>query len=126
MDRVSFERWLREYVRRQEQGDATVVRELWAEDGVYWWGPFNEPRRGVQAIYEHHRNALSHQSRWTCAVKTLAVTAEHGIAHFRLTLDDHVPGEPNTYDGIFLVCLNDEGKCTRFEEWYHGVTTDRN
>ena len=52
MDRASFERWLHEYVRRQEQGDATVVRELWADDGVYWWGPFNQPRRGVQAIYE--------------------------------------------------------------------------
>ena len=94
-----------------------------ADDGVYCWGPFNPPRRGLKATYEHHKNALSHQTDWRCRYAILAVSEEHGIARFRLTLKDDLPGEPNTYDGIFLVRLNDQGKCTLFEEWYHSTTT---
>jgi hypothetical protein len=122
MTRTTFQQWLELYLRRQEQRDATVVRELFAREGVYWWGPFNPPRRGVEAIYEHHRNALSHQTDIKYEYEILATTAQLGIARFRLTLNDQTPGEPNNYDGIFLVRLNDDGKCVLFEEWYHSVT----
>ena len=123
MNRQMFEQWMEKYIRRQEQGDPEVIKELWAQDGVYWWGPFQEPRHGMQAVYEHHKNALSHQSAWKCDYTVLATSENCGVARFRLTLNDHTPGEPNTYDGIFLVHLNDEGKCTLFEEWYHSTTT---
>jgi hypothetical protein len=122
MNKDMFEQWLQSYIDCQQRGEPETIRELWAEDGVYWWGPFEEPRYGVEAVYEHHRNALSHQSDWACEYRILSVTAEYGIAHFHLSLSDDMPGEPNTYDGIFLVHLNDEGKCTLFQEWYHGTT----
>ena len=122
MTREMFEEWMEAYIRRQEQGDPEVINELWTEDGEYWWGPFNEPRYGLQAIYDHHKNALSHQDDWKCKYRILATTAEYGIAQFYLTLNDQTEGAPNTYDGIFLVHLNDSGKCTRFEEWYHHTT----
>ena len=124
MTAAVFADWLERYVACQERGRPGTIRDLWAEDGVYWWGPFNEPRRGVEAVCEHHRNALSHQSNWRCRTTILAVTETYGIARFRLTLNDRLPGEPNRYDGIFLVHLNREGKCTLFEEWYHGTTAD--
>ena len=122
MTRQVFQQWLESYLRRQEQRDATVVRELFTENGVYWWGPFCSPRHGVEAIYEHHRNALSHQSDIKYEYQILATTEKYGVARFHLTLNDHMPNEPNTYDGIFLVHLNNEGKCTLFEEWYHSTT----
>ncbi len=122
MTREMFEQWMHTYTHRQEQGDPEVVKELWAEDGVYWWGPFNEPRRGLHATYEHHKKALSHQIDWSWDYEILAVTEQYGIAHFYLTLNDDIPGEPNTYDGIFLVHLDGEGKCTLFQEWYHSTT----
>ena len=123
MTQEIFHQWLESYVRRQEQRDATVVRELFAENGVYWWGPFCPPRHGVEAIYEHHRNALSHQTDINYEYKILATTKECGVARFQLTLYEHMPGEPNTYDGVFVVQLNEEGKCTLFEEWYHSTTS---
>lgn len=122
MTRKIFRQWLESYLRRQEQRDATVVREVFTQDGVYCWGPFNPPRHGVEAIYEHHRNALSHQTDIKYEYTILAATKKGGLAHFRLKLNDQMPGEPNNYDGIFLVHLNDEGKCTLFEEWYHSTT----
>jgi hypothetical protein len=122
MTQEMFRRWFESYVRRQEQRDATVVRELFAETGVYWWGPFYPPRHGVEAIYEHHRNALSHQTDIKYEYTIVATTKKYGVARFQLTLNEQMPGEPNTYDGVFVVHLNDEGKCTLFEEWYHSTT----
>jgi hypothetical protein len=123
MDRDMFDQWLQRYIDCQERGEPEGIRQLWAEDGVYWWGPFEEPRYGVEAVYEHHRDALSHQSDWKCECEVLAVTDKYGIARFHLTLNDEMLGAPNTYDGIFLVHLDDEGRCTLFQEWYHSTKT---
>jgi len=119
MTRNDFRDWLERYLRPQEKCDPECIWDTFAEDGVYWWGPFNEPRCGIHAIYAHHKNALSHQNDLKYTYQILAVTDQCGIARFHLTLADHVPGEPNEYDGILVVRLNDEQKAVLFEEWYH-------
>ncbi len=119
MTEQTFRNWLEKYLRPQEKGDPETIRQVFAEDATYCWGPFNPCRKGVKAIYEHHRNALSHQADLKYDYRILAVTENVGIARFHLTLKDLSEGEPGEYDGIFLVHLNDAGKCTLFEEWYH-------
>ena len=119
MTRDDFRDWLERYLRPQEKCDPECMWDTFAEDGVYWWGPFNEARHGIHAIYAHHKNALSHQNDLKYTYQILTVTDECGIARFHLTLVDHVPGEPNEYDGILVVRLNDEKKSVLFEEWYH-------
>lgn len=122
MTEDAFRAWLEAYLRPQEKRSAEKIKELFAEDGVYWYGPYYPPREGVQAIYEHHKNALSHQEDLRYAYEILASTDDYGIARFNLTLKDLMPGEPNTYEGIFLVYLDRDNRCTLFQEWYHGTT----
>lgn len=117
-----FRDWLERYLRPQEQCDPEAIKELFSEEGVYWWGPFNEPRHGVNSIYMHHKNALSHQEDIKYTYEILATSEDYGIAKFYLTLNDLVPDEPDTYEGIFLVYLNDKKKCTLFQEWYNSTT----
>lgn len=119
MTKEQFERWLEEYLTPQKKRSPEKIRELFAEDGVYWYGPYYEPRKGVDAIYNHHKNALSHQEEINYEWKVLAVTVEYGIAWFDLTLKDLHPNEPGAYQGIFKVHLNDESRCVLFEEWYN-------
>ena len=117
MTQESFADWLEKYVRPQERGDAEMIKEIFSEDGVYWFGPFNPPCHGLQAIYEHHKNALARQKGNKFEYRILATTEEYGIARFRLTLSRMSTGENMEYDGIFLVYLDDSNRCTRFEEW---------
>lgn len=119
MTKATFEKWLDDYLRPQELRSAEKIKDLFAADGVYWWGPFYEARHGVDAIYEHHRNALSHQTDLKYDYEILAVTDQYGIARFHLVLNELTEGEPTEYDGIFLVHLNHDDRCTLFEEWYH-------
>jgi hypothetical protein len=120
--REAFEQWLDDYLRPQQQRSAEKIKELFTDDATYSYGPYFEPRVGIDAIYNHHKNALAHQDDLDYTWKVLAVTDEYGVAHFHLTLTDHVEGEPNTYDGVFLVYLIRDGRCTRFEEWWHAHT----
>ncbi len=120
--REAFEQWLDDYLRPQQQRSAEKIKELFTEDATYAYGPFFEPRVGIDAIYNHHKNALSHQNDLKYTWNVLAVTEDYGLAHFHLTLTEQVEGEPNTYDGVFLVYLNAHGRCTRFEEWWHAHT----
>ena len=124
MTKPDFKEWLEKYLRPQEQRSADKIKEIFAEDGVYWWGPYGEPRQGVKAIYEHHRNALSHQEDIQYSYEILATTEAYGLARFYLKIKDHNPGAPNRYEGIFMVHLNEENKCTLFEEWYNFTTVD--
>ncbi|HDY64675.1 MAG TPA: nuclear transport factor 2 family protein [Phycisphaerae bacterium] len=115
----NYEQWLENYLVLHMARDASRIPELFAEDGVYWYGPYYQPRNGVDAIYEHHQNALSHQEDIKCKWKILAVTDEFALAWFDLTLKDLMEDEPNAYQGIIKFTLDDEGKCTFFEEWYN-------
>lgn len=121
MTEQTLNAWLENYLRPQQQRSAEMIKELFAEDGVYRWGPFVEARRGLKAIYDHHKNALSHQTDLQYEYNVLAVTQDYGIARFHLRLRDLIQGEPNEYDGIFLVYLNQDNKCVLFEEWYHST-----
>ncbi|MDP6776654.1 MAG: nuclear transport factor 2 family protein [Candidatus Latescibacteria bacterium] len=124
MTESDFREWLERYLRPQEKRSAEAIRNLFAEDGVYWWGPYSEPCRGVDAIYLHHRNALSRQEDIHYRYDILAVTERYGLARFYLKIKDLAPGEPNRYEGIFMVHLDDENRCTLFQEWYNATTVD--
>ena len=124
MTESDFRAWLERYLRPQEKRSAEAIKDIFAEDGVYWWGPYGEPRHGVDAIYEHHQNALSHQEDIHYSYDILATTEKYGLARFYLKIRDREPGAPNRYEGIFMVHLNDKQKCTLFEEWYNSTAVD--
>ena len=123
LDKAVYEKWLSDYLTPQMSRDASQIPSLFADDGVYWYGPYYEPRCGVEAIYQHHRNALSYQEDIKYKWKLLSVTSDgEALAWFDLSLNDLTKGAPNAYQGIFKFTLNDQGKCTLFEEWYNFTT----
>ncbi len=70
----SFRLWLEQYLRPKEKRNPEKIKELFAQDAVYWYGPYYPPRHGLKAIYEHRKNALSHQEDLSCDYDVLATT----------------------------------------------------
>jgi ketosteroid isomerase-like protein len=50
MDRAGFEGWLRRYFEAWVSNDPGDVEALFAEDALYWVGPFREPWVGRDQI----------------------------------------------------------------------------
>jgi uncharacterized protein (TIGR02246 family) len=123
MTRETFGAWLEKYGRAWETRDAKAAAELYAEDGTYQVTPFVEPLRGRAAILEYwtHVTQTEEQVQFSCEV--LAVTPEHGIARWRASFVI-APGRLQTkLDGIFVLALDGQGKCTWLREWWHKQQT---
>ena len=124
MTREAFPAWLQKYGRAWEARDAKAAAELYAEDGTYQVTPFVEPMRGRAAILEYWTNVAKIEEDIRFEYEILAVTPDQGIARWRASFVI-VPQRLQTkLDGIFVIALDGQGKCTQLREWWHKQQTE--
>jgi SnoaL-like domain len=119
MNESSFHQWLDAYGRAWETRDPQSAAELYANDGTYQVTPFLEPLRGRPAILEYWTEVARTEEDISFGYEILAVTEQFGIARWHSSFVRTPPGLPTKLDGIFLIRLNTEGKCTSLHEWWH-------
>ena len=119
LTRESFAAWMDRYGRAWEARDAKAAADLYAENGTYQVTPFVEPMRGRAAILGYWRHVAQTEENIQFGYEILALTREHGIARWWASFVI-VPQELRTrLDGIFVVTLDEGGKCLRLQEWWH-------
>jgi|ERR1700730_538209 len=119
MDETTFKHWLDAYGRAWENRDPRAAAELFAEDGSYQVTPFLEPMRGRPAIFEYWLEVTRTEKEIEFKCEVLAVTSEFGIARWRASFIRTPPGLKTELDGIFLIVLATEGRCSSLQEWWH-------
>jgi uncharacterized protein (TIGR02246 family) len=125
MTREAFAAWLQKYGRAWEARDAKAAAELYAEDGTYQITPFVEPMRGRAAILEYWTNVAQTEEDTRFEYEILAVTPEQGIARWRASFVIVPQRRQTKLDGIFVIALDGQGKCTQLREWWHKHQTER-
>lgn len=119
MNTEIFETWLSKYKQAWENRDPLAARELFTEDASYQETPFDEPMRGIEAIYAYWEVVPKTQKSIKFGSEIIMVTKDLGIAHWNASFE-RIPGAVKVLlDGIFIVSLNFDGKCTDFKEWWH-------
>ena len=111
--------WLRNYVDAWKSYDPEAIRALFSENAHYYYGPFDKPLEGREAIvadWLKHRDKAGTYSgdyRMVASNGNLVVTngrstyfADDGTTPVRL------------YDNIFVLEFDDTGRCSLFKEWY--------
>jgi len=119
MTREAFSAWLESYGRAWMARDAKEDAELYTVDGTYQVTPFIEPMRGREAIFEYWTHVAQTEENIRFRYEILAVTPEHGIARWWASFVIVPQGLKTKLDGIFIIALDDKGKCTRLREWWH-------
>jgi len=119
MNESAFTHWLDAYGRAWENRDPRAAAELYAEDGTYQVTPFLDPMRGHQSILDYWTEVAKTENRISFRYDVLALSEELGIAHWQATFIRTPPGLATKLDGIFVIRLNAEGKCTSLREWWH-------
>jgi ketosteroid isomerase-like protein len=119
MDRAMFTGWLDAYKDAWETRDSETAADLFTADAAYYETPFEAPARGRDGIRDYWSDATRYQEGVEFSYEVLATTEDAGIARWhcrftRLTSDSAVE-----LDGIFLVELDADGRCTEFREWWH-------
>ena len=115
----SFAHWLDSYGQAWELRNPQAAANLFAEDGTYHVTPFLEPMREKQAILEYWTHVAQTQQDIHFGHEILALTPEHGIARWWASFVIVPPGLHTKLDGIFLITLDENGRCRSLREWWH-------
>jgi hypothetical protein len=115
----AFDDWLDAFGRAWESRNPQAAADLFTEDGTYQVTPFLELMRGKPAILEYWTNVAQTQQNIQFGCEILAITPEHGIAHWWASFVIIPPGLNTKLDGIFLISLDENGCCRSLREWSH-------
>ena len=118
MDRSAVQAWLDRYVHAWGSNDAGEIATLFTEDATYSYGPFREDVKGRDAIVSSWLEEPDEPGSWSAEYHPVAVEDDTAVANGRSRYF-HPDGSPRTeYDNIFLIRLDDDGRCVEFREWF--------
>jgi hypothetical protein len=118
-DRGAFKSWLDAYGKAWESRDAQAAAALYTENGTYRVTPFVEPMRGRKTIFEYWSNVARTEENVKFGYEILVASGELNIARWSASFVIVPQGLKTKLDGIFVISLDEQGRCTSFREWWH-------
>lgn len=95
------------------------IKELYSPDVLYYWTPFDEPKRGLEEITAASHEASSRQEKIEFSYEVLAVKGNRGWARWSCSFVRVSTRRKVHIDGILQSTFDDDGRCTEFREWWH-------
>jgi hypothetical protein len=118
-ERAAFKSWLDAYGKAWESRDAEAAAALYTENGTYRVTPFVEPMRGRKAIFEYWSNVARTEENVKFGYEILVASRELNIAKWSASFVIVPQGLKTKLDGIFVISLDEQGRCTSLREWWH-------
>jgi hypothetical protein len=118
-DLPAFRSWLDAYGKAWESRNAEAAAALYAEDGTYQVTPFLEPMRGRKAIFEYWSEVARTEENVRFGYEMLVANSGLNIARWWASFVIVPQGLQTKLDGIFLISLDEEGRCKSLREWWH-------
>lgn len=110
--------WLENLKIAWETKDPQKVKNLCAENVLYYETPFSKPLNRDEVLKEWQSVPKS-QKDIRVTYDILSFENNKGIAHWSAAFT-RIPSDEKVYlDGIFLITLNEENLCTEFHQWWN-------
>jgi SnoaL-like domain len=120
MNRESLQLWLDRYVEAWRTYEPAKIGELFSEDALYYYSPFDEQNhlRGREAIVADWLAEPNAPDSWKAHYVPVAVEGNVGVAQGRTRYFKPDGAVEREFDNIFVLNFDEDGRCTRFTEWY--------
>ena len=119
--RERFQEWLRDYGDAWEKRDPEAAAALFSDDALYYWTPFEEPKRGKEEIATAWRKATSCQRNVKFLYDVLAVIGTTGIARWHASFERNSTARPVELDGTLMAEFAGDSRCRVFREWWQST-----
>ena len=121
MDRDAVQEWLDRYVAAWRANDAAPIEELFAEDAVYGYRPWDSEKHtvhGRDAIVASWLEEPDAPSDWDASYEPFAVEGDRAVAvgwsRYAATGTD----PERVYHNAYLLEFAPDGRCRSFHEFY--------
>jgi hypothetical protein len=118
-ERAAFESWMDAYGQAWQKRNSEAAAALYSEDGSYQVTPFVEPMRGRKAIFEYWSNVARTEENVEFRYEILAASRALNIARWWATFVIVPQNLKTKLDGIFVISLDEQGRCKSLQEWWH-------
>ncbi len=114
-----FQQWLKEYGAAWEAKDSARFFRLFEKDALYYWAPFEDPKKGRAEIASAFNRAVGRQRDIDFGARPLYVEARLGAAHWSCAFTRVAANKRVHIDGVLVVQFSDKGRALSFREWWH-------
>jgi len=112
MPHADFETWIQGYIKAWTSNHPDDIAALFSEDADYYTLPFREPWSGRDTIVEEWIARDDQPGTWTFEYDWLAIEGGTGVLRGLATYTK------STYSNIWLINLDEDGRCYEFREWW--------
>jgi hypothetical protein len=120
MERTQVVAWLAGYVRAWKSYAPEAIGELFSEDAIYSFHPYDEPVIGRAAIVASWLADRDPPGTYEATYKPIAVDGDVAVVNGRSRYfkDSSVGDLTKEWDNIFVIEFDEDGRCRSFREWY--------
>ena len=113
LSRETVQQWLDDYVAAWRSYDPEAIRALFAPHVTYAYHPWDEPLEGPEAVAASWLDDRDEPGSWAAAYTADLIAGNDAIAtgETRYSSGSH-------FSNLFQLEFDDDGRCTRFVEWY--------
>jgi ketosteroid isomerase-like protein len=121
MDRSAVQDWLDRYVAAWRANDAMPIEELFSDDAVYGYRPWDSDDhtiRGRDAIVGSWLDEPDEPASWEAHYEPYAVEGDRAVAVGWSRYAAGGDSPERTYHNAYLLRFDPDGRCAEFHEFY--------
>lgn len=113
-----FSDWLEGYFTAWKTNQRELLNRLFADEAIYYSGPFKEPNVGRQAIVNGWlANPPPEGFQYTYS--PIAISDDTGVTHWNARYhSEQKSGVLIEIDGILVIKFDVQGQCIEHKEWF--------
>jgi len=118
MNNQTFKSWLEKLKTIWEEKTPKVILNICSDKFLWYETPFSKPLRTREELLKEW-NSILNQENISFSYKILSVNKNMGMAKWDATFTKLPSKEKASFQGIFQVILDKEGKCIEFHQWFN-------
>ena len=119
LDKTTVSEWLDAYVHAWKTYNREEIGNLFSENAIYQYGPFQEPIRGRTAIVESWLEKPDAPGTYDGHYAPVIIEGNRAVTRgTTLYFEGNNATPVAEWGNVFFLTFDDEGRCSEFCEWY--------
>ena len=117
MNDNKYTEWFNEFGKAWTERDPHKIANLFSKDVEYYESVFDSPCESWESFLDLWNVVPKNQRDITFEFQVIAAENDLAVANWQVSRTLLAANQKQMIDGIFVIKLNDEGRCKYFKQW---------